>query len=162
MAPWRVFRVILPVGDIEQATAFYQRLLAADGERVTSGRHYLDCDGFLLACWDALAAGDPALPGPNPGHVYLATNESLEAVRQRAVDAGAAAAISIGPPGSSARIDHASCSRLHESAFVCEHDCLHSVANVQLAEHSRHVSLDRRLAEVELPADLGVRQTAGE
>jgi len=85
----RPFRVILPVADIELATAFYERLLAVRGERVTSGRHYFDCDGFLIACWDPLADGDPAFPGPNPGHVYLSTTESLEDVRQRAIDAGA-------------------------------------------------------------------------
>jgi len=85
----RVFRVILPVEDIEEATRFYGTLLATDGERVTSGRHYFDCDGVLLACWDPPADGDPAFPGPNPGHVYLSTDEPLETVRQRAIDAGA-------------------------------------------------------------------------
>jgi len=85
----RVFRVILPVEDIEEATRLYGTLLAADGERVTSGRHYFDCDGVLLACWDPRADGDRTFPGPNPGHVYLSTNEPLETVRQRAVDAGA-------------------------------------------------------------------------
>ncbi len=63
----RVFRVIVPVEDIEEATRFYGTLLAADGERVTSGRHYFDCDGVLLACWDPRADGDRTFPGPNPG-----------------------------------------------------------------------------------------------
>ncbi len=85
----RAFRVILPVEDIDRATRFYATLLALDGERVTSGRHYFDCDGVLLACWDPLADGDPAFSGPNPGRVYLSTSEPLEIVRQRAVEAGA-------------------------------------------------------------------------
>jgi catechol 2,3-dioxygenase-like lactoylglutathione lyase family enzyme len=58
----RAFRVILPVEDLERATRFYATLLAIDGERVTSVRHYFDCDGVLLACWDPFADGDPAFP----------------------------------------------------------------------------------------------------
>lgn len=86
----QLFRVILPVADIEAAAVFYQQLLGGPaGERVTSGRHYFDCGGVLLACWDALADGDPLNPGPNPGHIYLATTEPLDAVRARAVLAGA-------------------------------------------------------------------------
>lgn len=88
----QLFRVILPVADIEAATAFYQQVLGGQpGERVTSGRHYFDCGGVLLACWDPLADGDPENPGPNPGHIYLSTGEPLETVRARAVVAGAIA-----------------------------------------------------------------------
>jgi len=83
------FRVILPVEDIERATRFYATLLAIEGERVTSGRHYFDCGEVLLACWDPLADGDSEFPGPNHGNIYLSTNESLEAVYQRAIEAGA-------------------------------------------------------------------------
>ncbi|MGI8712659.1 MAG: DUF6022 family protein [Solirubrobacteraceae bacterium] len=36
------------------------------GKRVTSGRHYFDCDGVLLACWDSIADGDPASLDPTP------------------------------------------------------------------------------------------------
>jgi catechol 2,3-dioxygenase-like lactoylglutathione lyase family enzyme len=85
----RIFRVIVPVEDIDAATKFYGSLLCASGERVTSGRHYFDCDGVLLACWDARADGDPGFPGPNAGRVYLSTSEPLEAVRRRAIAAGA-------------------------------------------------------------------------
>ena len=49
----RLFRVILPVGDIDAATTFWSAVLGgAEGERVTAGRHYFDCGGTLLACWD--------------------------------------------------------------------------------------------------------------
>ena len=84
-----LFRVILPVGDIERATAFYSRLLGVPGDRVTSGRHYFNCDGVILACWDPLADGDPSFPGSNHGHVYLSTAEDLEVVRTRTLDHGA-------------------------------------------------------------------------
>lgn len=59
--------------DTRAATTFYRALLGGEpGERVTDGRHYFDCDGALVACWDAVADGDPGFPGPNPGAVYLA------------------------------------------------------------------------------------------
>ena len=79
----------MPVDDIDAASRFYERVLGFPGKRVTSGRHYFDCDGVLLACWDPLADGDADYPGPNPGTVYLAAGESLDAVRNRAIDAGA-------------------------------------------------------------------------
>jgi len=84
-----LFRVIVPVEDIERAAAFYSHLLDMAGERVTSGRHYFDCEGVILACWDPRADGDPAFPGPNHGHVYLATAQDLNAVRARALADGA-------------------------------------------------------------------------
>jgi len=84
-----LFRVIVPVEDVERAAAFYARLLGVDGERVTSGRHYFDCEGTILACWDPVADGDPVFPGPNRGHVYLATAEDLETVRARVLADGA-------------------------------------------------------------------------
>lgn len=84
-----LFRVIVPVEDIERAIAFYSHLLEMAGERVTSGRHYFDCEGVILACWDPRADGDPAFPGPNHGHVYLATSQDLNTVRVRALADGA-------------------------------------------------------------------------
>ena len=45
MALPHLFRVILPVSDIEAAASFYARLLAMPGTRVSSGRHYFDCGG---------------------------------------------------------------------------------------------------------------------
>lgn len=80
----QLFRVIIPVGDINAAGRFYAALLGAAGERVSSGRHYFKCGGTILACWDALADGDPAYGGANPAPVYLSTEEPLEAVRERA------------------------------------------------------------------------------
>lgn len=85
-----LFRVIVPVPNIDAAATFYAALLGGSvGQRVTSGRHYFDCGGVLLACWDPVADGDPEYPGPNPGTVYLATDEPLDAVRERVLHAGA-------------------------------------------------------------------------
>jgi catechol 2,3-dioxygenase-like lactoylglutathione lyase family enzyme len=86
----RLFRVILPVGNIDVAATFYQALLGGQpGERVTAGRHYFECEGTLLACWDAVSDGDPQFPGPNPGVVYLSTPEPLDSVRERVLQSGA-------------------------------------------------------------------------
>ena len=59
-----LFRVIVPVGDIDAAATFYGVLLGVGGERVSSGRHYFKC-------------------------VYLSTDEPLEVVQERALAAGA-------------------------------------------------------------------------
>jgi uncharacterized glyoxalase superfamily protein PhnB len=59
----RLFRVILPVGDIERAASVYGELFSSPGSRVSPGRHYFDCDGVILACYDSAADGDgPAEP----------------------------------------------------------------------------------------------------
>jgi uncharacterized glyoxalase superfamily protein PhnB len=84
----RIFRVIIPVPDIERATGFYRTLLGLPGKRVSSGRHYFDCGGVILACFDPRADTDPFDLGPNPDHVYLAVGD-LEAAFQRAVRSGA-------------------------------------------------------------------------
>jgi predicted enzyme related to lactoylglutathione lyase len=54
----RLHRVILPVPDIERAAAFYAEVFGTPGRRVSPGRHYFDCGGTLLACYDPLADGD--------------------------------------------------------------------------------------------------------
>jgi len=54
----RLYQVILPVHDIEQATEFYSALLGFVGERVSPGRHYFDCGTTVLACYDPGADGD--------------------------------------------------------------------------------------------------------
>lgn len=71
----RLFRVILPVSDIEAATEFYAALLGENGERVSPGRHYFDCGGTILACYDPRADGDDFDAIPNPDHVYFAVDD---------------------------------------------------------------------------------------
>ena len=56
----KLFRVILPVSDIGRATKFYQAVLDQEGMRVSDGRHYFDCGGTILACFDPRADGDAA------------------------------------------------------------------------------------------------------
>jgi predicted enzyme related to lactoylglutathione lyase len=87
MAAPPLFRVILPVSDIAAAASFYARLLEVPGTRVSSGRHYFDCGGTILACYDALADGDPEPVGPNPQHLYFSVDD-LDAAHARAEEAG--------------------------------------------------------------------------
>ena len=84
MAP-RLYRVILPVSDIEGAAKFYDCLLGFEGERVSSSRHYFDCGGTILACVEP--AGEGLKFRPNLDHVYFAVDD-IEAVFERAKEAG--------------------------------------------------------------------------
>jgi predicted enzyme related to lactoylglutathione lyase len=84
-----LFRVILPVSDIEAAASFYAHALGIPGDRVSAGRHYFPCGGTILACFDALADGDSEAVRPNPEHIYFSVN-GLDAVRERVRDCGAA------------------------------------------------------------------------
>ncbi len=86
----QLYRVILPVPDIEVATAFYAAVLGSPGQRVSPGRHYFDCGGTILACYDPVADGD----GERGGwrfhpfqYIYLAVPE-LEATLGRVQAAG--------------------------------------------------------------------------
>ena len=53
-----LYRVINPVKDIEIATRFYAEVFDISGERISPGRHYFDCEGTILACYDPRADGD--------------------------------------------------------------------------------------------------------
>ena len=57
------------------------------GVRVSGGRHYFDCGGTILACFDPRGDGDDWDARPNPDHVYFAVDD-LEAVFDRAKRAG--------------------------------------------------------------------------
>jgi predicted enzyme related to lactoylglutathione lyase len=86
----RLFRVILPVADIEQAKLFYEQVLRMPGQRVSPGRHYFDCGGTVLACYDPVADGDGLQEGwkHHPSqYVYFAVPD-LDATHQRAIEAG--------------------------------------------------------------------------
>ena len=78
----RIFRVILPVSNIDGAAAFYSAVLGQPGVRVSPGRHYFGCGGVILACFDPRADGDNWAAAPNPDHVYLAVAD-LEGFYER-------------------------------------------------------------------------------
>jgi predicted enzyme related to lactoylglutathione lyase len=81
----RLFRVILPVSNIDKAAEFYSQVLGIRGERVAPNRHYFQCGGTILACLDPLLEGHSATP--NPEHIYFAVSD-IEAIYERAKLAG--------------------------------------------------------------------------
>jgi catechol 2,3-dioxygenase-like lactoylglutathione lyase family enzyme len=92
-----LYRVILPVSDIEQAVRFYAAVFGAPGRRVSPGRHYFDCEGTILACFDPQADGDGYAAKPNPEPLYFAVSD-LRSAYEACRLAGAAFAKG-SPPG---------------------------------------------------------------
>lgn len=84
-----LFRVIVPVDDIEHAARFYGSVLGFAGERISPGRHYFSCEGTILACYDAVADGDDKGVRPLPEPIYIAVDD-LETIYARMKSAGAA------------------------------------------------------------------------
>jgi predicted enzyme related to lactoylglutathione lyase len=86
----RLYRIILPVPDIERAAAFYGTVFGEPGQRVSPGRHYFDCGGTILACYDPVADGDGGQHGWrfHPlQYLYFAVAD-LEAAASRVQTAG--------------------------------------------------------------------------
>ena len=71
-----IFRVIVPVNDIEKAKEFYSRLFGHEGERVSPGRHYFKSGSVILACFDSKADGDyDFAKDANPEYIYFDTDD---------------------------------------------------------------------------------------
>ena len=77
----KLFRIILQVSEMDRAELFYSKLLAAEGRRVHSSRHYFDCGPVILALVDPRIDGEAAKPIPD--YVYFAVKD-LEGVHARA------------------------------------------------------------------------------
>ncbi len=76
------------MGNIDAAASFYAAVLRSPGKRVSPGRHYFECEGTILACYDPTADGDGYKATANPEPVYLAVSD-VSAVYEacRAADA---------------------------------------------------------------------------
>jgi len=83
----RIYRIIMPVSDLERAAHFYRQLLGDEGMRVSPGRHYFACGGVILAVYSPQDDGDTVEARPNFEHVYFAVPD-LEDVFQRAQRVG--------------------------------------------------------------------------
>ncbi len=83
-----LFRLIIPVSDLERGVRFYRKVLGMPGRSVSPGRHYFDCGGTILACFDPRADGDGYDAKPLSEWLYLAVDD-LEATSERCRVAGA-------------------------------------------------------------------------
>jgi catechol 2,3-dioxygenase-like lactoylglutathione lyase family enzyme len=82
----RLFRIILPVTDIDAAATWYGAVLEMPGQRVSPGRHYFDLGGTILACYSG--DSDSERPNaPNPQHIYISVDD-LDAALARVQAAG--------------------------------------------------------------------------
>ena len=90
MTSARLYRVILPVSDIDAAAEFFAQIFGQDGERVSPGRHYFDCGGVILACYNPTADGDELHNGwsfHENQYLYFAVDD-LATVRSKVENAG--------------------------------------------------------------------------
>lgn len=71
-----VFRIFVPVSDIDRAVEFYQKLFNSDGRTIHRGRHYFDCGPVMIAVVENNGS-------PIGDHIYFSVR-SLEAVFTRA------------------------------------------------------------------------------
>ena len=83
MSTMRLYRVIVPVSDLEPCVRFYSTLLGQLGTRISSGRHYFLCGDVTLALYSPRADGDARDARPNFDHVYFAV-EDLDDIYRRA------------------------------------------------------------------------------
>jgi predicted enzyme related to lactoylglutathione lyase len=89
-----LYRVILPVSDIEAGARFYASILDEPGRRVSPGRHYFGGSaGAILAVYSAADDGDARRYGvkwqQHPLQYLYFSHPDLEVMRERCVGAGA-------------------------------------------------------------------------
>jgi catechol 2,3-dioxygenase-like lactoylglutathione lyase family enzyme len=101
-----LYRVLVPVSDINAAQQFYESILGTLGVRVSPGRHYFDCEGVILACFDPRADGDGYDAKPNPEPLYLAVSnieDTLQACKQAGARLAEGSPPGVGPLGEIAK-----------------------------------------------------------
>src|SRR5260370_17560369 len=69
----KIFRITLEVSNIDEAAAFYAKLLDTEGKRHPGARHYFDCGGVILSVLDPTAGGLTPMPGPKS--LYFAVRD---------------------------------------------------------------------------------------
>jgi catechol 2,3-dioxygenase-like lactoylglutathione lyase family enzyme len=89
----KLYRVLIQVSNIAQASAFYARLLNMEGHAVAPSRHYFACGAVILGLVDPTQEGGEAAR-PNPEHLYFAVSD-LEAVQRRARELGCLSAATV-------------------------------------------------------------------
>ena len=82
----KLFRILIPVPDIDRAEKFYAALFGAPGERVSPERHYFKSGDVVVACYAPGSDGRPFRPLETETYFAVA---DLEAMHTRALAAGA-------------------------------------------------------------------------
>ena len=82
----KLYRVLLQVSNIAQATTFYARLLDTEGQTIAASRHYFACGSVILGLVNPTREGGD-VARPNPEHLYFAVS-NLEAIHARARELG--------------------------------------------------------------------------
>ena len=88
MSTPKIFRITLEVASLDDAAAFYAKLLDTPGKRHPGAQHYFDCGGVILKLLDPTQGG--LTPTPGPKSLYFATDD-VDAVHARAKKLGALA-----------------------------------------------------------------------
>ncbi len=76
----KIFRIDVEVSNLDQAAAFYQKLLGDPGKRHPGARHYFNCGGVVLSVLDPTQGGMKPTPS---NEIYFAVDD-LAAVHARA------------------------------------------------------------------------------
>lgn len=82
-----LFRIALPVTDVDRAARFYEQVFGISGRRVSPGRHYFDCGGIVLACFDARASLTNGAARDHAEHVCFSLRD-LDLAYERVKAAG--------------------------------------------------------------------------
>jgi predicted enzyme related to lactoylglutathione lyase len=82
----QLFRVVIHVGNLEEAEKFYSTLLNTTGKRISRGRHYYKTGGITLELYDAVKEAY-FHKGPMPEHLYFAV-DNIEEIHERAEKMG--------------------------------------------------------------------------
>ena len=88
MTRLRLFRVVIPVEDLEIATAFYAKVVGEPGERVWRNRHYFRLGDVVLACVQPAPESGAFKPESDPRVIYIAVDD-LEEIFDRIHKTGA-------------------------------------------------------------------------
>lgn len=88
----KIFRITVEVADLDQASAFYTKLLGDPGKRHPGARHYINCGGVVLALLDPTQGG--LRPTPLPKSLYFAVDD-IASVHARAKELDALSPFSV-------------------------------------------------------------------
>lgn len=85
-----LYKVVLPVSDMDQAETFYLQLLGLSGRRISSEEYHFDCGDVVLCCRHPDSEAEPSPVSRSLKQVYLAV-EDLDAVFEKAKTSGCSA-----------------------------------------------------------------------